>query len=157
MTSVSQAGSRSGSVSSTASRGRIILHKIKRIQNTISAKAKALEKALGTPGIEGNPRAVAKAGIVWATIEHMRCGYQTLLDEACESVGEAEIEVILKVDDTLWDSLTEIEAKMEELLIMKDSPEKAKKEDMDKAFTTEKKHGEFSQGDRGLQEFLYNW
>ena len=46
---------------------------------------------------------------------------------------------------------------MEELLIMKDSPEKAKKEDMDKAFTTEKKHGEFSQGDRGLQEFLYNW
>ena len=155
MSSVSESGSRATSVTSTSSKGKVLLHKIRRCQNTISAKATAVSNAIAVPGIENNPRAVAKAGIVWATVEHMRCGYQALLDEACDSVDEKDIEDILEVDDALLDRLTEIEAKMEELLILKDSPEKeAKKENLDNAFSQERKVEEFARDTRGLQEFL---
>ena len=155
MGSVSESGSRTTSVTSTSSKGKVLLHKIRRCQNTISAKATAVRKALAFPGIENNPRAVAKAGIVWNTVEHMRCNYQALLDEACDSVEEKDIEDILEVDGALLDRLTELEAKMEELLILKDSPEKeAKKENLDNAFSKERKVGEFSKDAQGLQEFL---
>ena len=42
-------------------------------------------------------------------------------------LGEADIEAILKDDDNLWVSLARIESKIEELLILKDSPEKDRK------------------------------
>ena len=74
---------------------------------------------------------------MWSTIEHMRCDYQALLDEACESIREADMEDILKVDDGLWETLTTIEARMEELLILKESPEKVAKEDMNTAFSND--------------------
>ena len=140
MVSVSESGSRGASVTSTSSKGKVLLHKIRRCQNTISAKATAVSNAIAFPGIENNPRAVAKAGIVWATVEHMRCGYQSLLDEAFDSVDVHDVEDILKVDDELLDRLTAIEARMEELLILKDSPEKeAKRENLDNAFSQERK------------------
>ena len=60
---------------------------------------------------------------MWSTIEHIRCEYQALLDDACENLAEGDIEAILKVDDELLETLTGIETRMEELLILKDSPD----------------------------------
>ena len=100
MSSVSQR-SRSSSISTTSSKGKVLQHKIRQFQNKISAKASAISNAIAHPGITDNPRAVTKAGMVWSTIEHIRCEYQALLDEACESLEAGDIEAILKVDDEL--------------------------------------------------------
>ena len=51
-------------------------------------------------------------------------------------------------------SLARIESKIEELLILKDSPEKDRKAEMDKAFIVERKQGEFTREARGYEEFL---
>ena len=67
-----------------------------------------------------------------------------LLDEACEDIGEGDIEAILEVDEELWTKLTSIESRMQELLILKDSPEKLAKETMKMGFSNESKVGECS-------------
>ena len=72
MSSVSQR-SRSSSLSTTSSKGKILLHKLRHCQNTIAVKATAISNAIAHPEIEKNLRAVSKAGIVWSTIENMRC------------------------------------------------------------------------------------
>ena len=43
---------------------------------------------------------------------------------------------------------------MQELLILKDSPEKLAKETMNMAFSNERKVGEFTREPRGYEEFL---
>ena len=73
-----------GSTTSRLSRRPALMHHIKRLQRTIKAKATAVERVLSHEGIEKIPRAVAKAGVHWSTIEVLRCEYQSALDEACE-------------------------------------------------------------------------
>ena len=67
MTSVSQVDSNV----SAMSRGRAMTSKLKGYQKKIEAKGKAIMNVMKAPGIEQNPRAIAKAGLVWATIGHL--------------------------------------------------------------------------------------
>ena len=102
------------------------------------------------PGIEQNPRAIAKAGLVWATIDHLRIEYQGLLDEACDFLEESHMEEILKADEAQWEWLTEMEARLEELQIMRDSPEK--QEPLNDGFTCPKPEPRF--GGNNMADFL---
>ena len=52
------------------------------------------------------------------------------------------------MDDGLWETLNSIEARMEELLILKESPEKVSKENMNTAFSNERKVGDFPEEER---------
>ena len=59
-----------GSNVSTMSRGRALTFKLKGFQRKIEAKGKAIKNVMNMPGIEKNQRAIAKACMVWATIDH---------------------------------------------------------------------------------------
>ena len=80
MTSASQVDSNL----SVMSKGRAMTSKLKGYQKKIEAKGKAIRNVLGAPGIEKNTRAIAKASLVWSTIDHLRIEYQTLLEKACD-------------------------------------------------------------------------
>ena len=137
MTSVSEVGSNL----STMSRGRAVISRLKSFQKKIEAKGKAIRNVMNAPGIELNQRAIAKAGLVWATIDHLRIEYQGVLDEACDFLDENQMEEILTVDEAQWEWLTEVEARLEELQIMRDSPEK--QEPLNDGFTCPKPEPRF--------------
>ena len=130
LTSASQAGSSWSTMSSR----RALLHKIRNTQKLILAKAKAVTTALNHTGIESNPRAISKAGLVWQTIQHIRCDYQAMLEEATETLEDQALENVLKDDEVQWDILNGIEAKLDELSILKVSPEKDIQVVLDTAF-----------------------
>ena len=140
-----------GSNASTVSIRKNLTRKIKHKQKIISAKGTAIRNALQVKGIENNPRAIAKAGVVWATIEHTRCEYQKLLDEASDCLEEEDMTEIIRADDDQWSWLTEIETKIEELQILKDSPEKDPRRN--RAFVEE--NGEAKFGGKTVEEFLW--
>ena len=60
-------------------------------------------------------------------MEVLRCEYEGVLDEAFEKCGEdcEELNAIVKENNDQWVWLTEVESKLEEMLMMKESPEKA--------------------------------
>ncbi len=62
LTSVSQAGS----TASKMSKGPALLHKLKSQQSKIKAKAPSISNLIGHSDITLNPKAVARAGIVWS-------------------------------------------------------------------------------------------
>ena len=126
-----------GSTSSRLSRGPALMHRIKTLQRRIQAKASAVERVLKHEGIEKNPRAVAKAGVHWSTIEVLRCEYQTALDEACETLGEEALAEVLEEDDKQMDWMVEIEARLEELQILNLSPAKGPDALANKGFINE--------------------
>ena len=81
---------------------------------------------------------ISPAGVVWSQIEVSRCEYQAILDEAFETLGDdAALAEVLVEDEKQWDWLTEIEAKLEELMMMRVSPEKGA--DANNAFLEDKK------------------
>ena len=56
--------------------------------------------------ITANPKAVARAGIVWSQIEIARCEYQAILDEAYEAMeGSDGMNEIMVEDEMQWDWL----------------------------------------------------
>ena len=59
-------------------------------------------------------------------MEVLRCKYEGVLDEAFEKCGEKceELNNIVKENNNQWLWLTGIVAKLEELLLLKESPEK---------------------------------
>ena len=120
MTSASQIGSNL----SAMSKGRAMTSKLKGYQQKIEAKGRAIRNVLKAPGIEKNTRAIAKASLVWSTIDHLRIEYQSLLEEACDFLEAGQMEEILQSDEAQWEWLTEVEARLEELQMLKDSPEK---------------------------------
>ena len=61
-----------GSNMSTMSVRKNLTRKIRNKQKIIMAKGSAIRNALQVKGKDNNPRAIAKAGVVWATIEHTR-------------------------------------------------------------------------------------
>ena len=69
LTSVSQAGS----IASRMLKGPALLHKLKSQQSKIKAKATAISNVIGHSEFTSNPKAVARAGIVWSQIEVARC------------------------------------------------------------------------------------
>ena len=121
---VHKSASEVGSTTSRLSRGPALMHRIKGLQKKIQAKATAVERVLSHEGIEKNPRAVAKAGVHWSTIEVLRCEYQSALDEACECLGEEEIAEVLEEDEKQLDWMVTIEARLDELQILNISPAK---------------------------------
>ena len=136
---------------STISKGHVNIQKIKKYQKKITAKATAVSNVINKDGIERNGKALAKAGVVWGTIEDMSCDYQELLEACCDSVEESEMEEVLKADEAMWEWMAEVQGKLEELLIMKDSP--SKKENMDNAFMEDHKGG-FTREPVGMALFL---
>jgi hypothetical protein len=129
LTSVSQAGSAASMIST----GPALLHKLKSKQSKIKAKATAISNVLGHSDITSNPKAPAKAGIVWSQIEKARYEYQTILDAAFVTLeGTDSLVEALSEDENQWDWLLEIKSKLEELMIMKIRPEQQK---MDKMMT----------------------
>ena len=71
-----------------------------------------------------------------------RCEYQAILDEAFETLGEdAALAEAMVEDEKQWDWLTDIEAKLEELMIMRVSPEKGGGASANTAFLEDKKEG----------------
>jgi hypothetical protein len=123
LTSASQATS----TASRMSTGPALLHKLKIQQSKIKAKATAISNVIGHSDITSNPKALAKAGIVWSQIEKARCEYQTILDEAFVTLeGTDGLVEALAEDENQWEWLLEIESKLEELMIIKISPEKGR-------------------------------
>ena len=64
-----------------------LLHKIKNQQRKIKAKAMGISNVISHMDITANPKAVARAGEVWSQIEESRREYQSMLDEAFETLG----------------------------------------------------------------------
>jgi predicted secreted hydrolase len=63
--------------------------------------------------------------MVWSQIEVSRCRYQAILDEAFETLkGDEGLAEAMVEDEKQWDWLTAIATKLEELMIMRVSPEK---------------------------------
>ena len=55
----------------------------------------------------------------------MRCEYEGILDEAFGTLGDREaLKEVVAEDEDQWDWLTKIEAKLEELMLLNESPEK---------------------------------
>ena len=115
------------SSASKLSTGPTLLHKLKHMQSRIKAKAEAVEKVVNHKNIGLKPKVLSKAGVTWNQLEVLRCEYEGVLDEAFEKCGEdcEELNAIVKGNDDQWVWLTEVESKLEEMLMMKESPEKA--------------------------------
>jgi hypothetical protein len=125
---------------STKSKGPALLHKIKNQQRKIKAKATAFSNLIGHTDIKENPKAVARAGVVWSQIDVSRCQYQAILDKAFETLdGDACLAEAMVEDEKQWDWLTEIEAKLEELMSMRVSPEKGGGASANTAFMEDKR------------------
>jgi hypothetical protein len=134
LTSVSQAGS----TASRMSKGPALLHKLKSKQSK-KAKATAIINVVGHSDITSNPKAVARAGIVWSQIEKARCEYQSILDEAFDALeGSDGLAEALVDNENQWDWLLSLESKLEELMIMRVSPEKGGGANADPGFMEEK-------------------
>jgi hypothetical protein len=121
MTSVS----RSWSATSKSSRGPALLHKLKHNKSKIRAKAEAVEKVIFHENIKLKHKTLAKAGVVWSQVDILRCEYEGILDEAYETMGDSEaLKIVVTEDEAQWEWLTRIEAKLEELMLLNESPEK---------------------------------
>ena len=92
--------------------------------------------------------------MVWQTIQHIRCDYQSMLEEATETLEDETLENVLKDDEVQWDILNGIEGKLDELSILKVSPEKEIQVVLDTGFR-EPREGNTPRGDRSYEEFLY--
>jgi hypothetical protein len=148
LTSVSQAGS----AASRMSKCPALLYKLKSQQSKIKAKAAAISNIIGHSDITSNPKAVARAGIVWSQIEVARCEYYAILDEAFEAMeGSEGLAEAMVEDEKQWDWLLEIESKLEELMIMRVSPEKGGGASADNGLMEEKMEP------RSPREMFYPW
>ena len=115
MTSVSRAGS----TLSRKSKSQALLHKIKNQQRKIKAKAMGISNVISHMDITANPKAVARASEVQSQIEESRREYQSMLDEAFETLGgDAGLTEAMVDDEKQRGWIIEIEAKMEEFMIM---------------------------------------
>jgi hypothetical protein len=109
MKSVSQ----TGSGSSRMLKGPALLHKIKKQQRKIKTKATRISDVIGHTDITANPKAVARAGVVWSQIEVSRCEYQAIQDKAFETLdGDAGLAEAMVEDEEQWDWLMAIETKL---------------------------------------------
>ena len=84
--------------------------------STEKAKAIAISNVIGQSDITSNPKAVAKAGVVWSQIlTEFGSEYQATLDNALEALeGSEDMEGAMHEDESLWNWLLEIESKLDE-------------------------------------------
>ena len=84
-----------------------------------------MEKVIFHENITLKPKTLAKAGVVWSQVDILRCEYEGILDEAFGTMGDSEaLKVVVTEDEAQWEWLTKIEAKLEELMLLNESPEK---------------------------------
>ena len=63
--------------------------------------------------------------MVWSQVEILRCEYEGILDDAFGALGDrVDLKEAVAGNDEQWEWLTKIEAKLEELILLKESPEK---------------------------------
>ena len=117
--------SRTWSITSKSSRGPALLHKLKHNKSKIKAKVEAVERVVFHQNIASKPKTLAKAGVVWSQVEILRCEYEGILDEAFGTMCDSEaLKDAVAGEDEQWEWLTKIETKLEELMLLKESPEK---------------------------------
>ena len=114
------------SSASQLSKGPALLHRLKQNKSKAKAKIEAVEKVVNHPNIGQNPRVLTKARITWNQVDELRYQYESILDEAFETLGDKnqELAAELATNDARNSWIETVEAKLEEMLLMKDSPEK---------------------------------
>ena len=113
------------SVTSKASKGPTLLLKLKHKRAKIQAKAQAVENVISHKDIQSNPKSLTRAEVAWSKVEILRCEYEAVLDEAYETLGDSEeLKEGVKQDTGQVDWLMGIETKLEELMMLRESPEK---------------------------------
>ena len=113
------------SVTSKSSRGPTLLLKLKHKRAKIQAKAQAVDNIISHTDINSNPKSLTRAEVAWSKVEILRCEYEATLDEAYEAMGESdELKQGVEEDTKQVDWLMGIETKLEELLLLRESPEK---------------------------------
>ena len=113
------------SVTSKASRGPTLLMKLKHKRAKIQAKAQAVDNVISHADIKANPKSLTRAEVAWSKVEILRCEYEAIMDEAYEVIGDnEELKQGVEEDTKQVDWLMGIETKLEELLLLRESPEK---------------------------------
>ena len=113
------------SVTSKTSKGPTLLLKLKHKRAKIQAKAQAVENVISHEDIQSNPKSLTRAEVAWSKVDILRCEYEALLDEAYETLGEnEELKEGAAQDTEQVEWLMGIETKLEELMMLRESPEK---------------------------------
>ena len=113
------------SSTSKSSRGPTLLLKLKHKRAKIQAKAQAVNNVLSHGEIKDNPKSLTRAAVAWTKVEVLRCEYEAIMDEAYEVMGESEeLKQGADEDTKQIDWLMGIETKLEEMLLLRESPEK---------------------------------
>ena len=112
------------------SQGPAILQKLKNNKSRQQTRITAVEAVVNHPnlGKDANKtaRILTKARVSWRQLDELRYQYETLLDEAFSILGEHNTELAAELatndDRNTW--IESVELKLEEMLLLKDSPEK---------------------------------
>ena len=125
-----QSGCSNFTSASRMSQGPAILQKLKNNKSRQQSRITAVEAVVNhlNLGKDANKtaRILTKARVSWRQLDELRYQYETLLDEAFSILGEHNTELAAELatndDRNTW--IESVESKLEEMLLLKDSPEK---------------------------------
>ena len=115
---------------SQGSRGPAILQKLKNNKSKQNSRIEAVETVVNHPNlgrdVDNTCRVLTKAMVSWQQVNELRYHYEALLDEAFEVLGDSNADLMaeLATNNTNTEWCESVESRLEEMLLMKDKPEK---------------------------------